>query len=94
MRKKIGQFIRKKAKATRKYWKGFNPIKLFKGYEKIVLTEEEKGALFLNTNCFETDVAETIISSHTGIPQGIVAEIINDAEYDIMGQVGLIHEYE
>ena len=86
--------MRKKIKRFCKYWKGFNPLKLIRGYKKIVLTEEEKGQLFLNTNCFETDVAERIISSHTGIPHGIVAEIINDAEYDIMGQVGLISDYE
>lgn len=86
--------MQKKIKSILNYWKGFNPIKLVKGYKKIVLTEKEKGEVFLNTNCFETLAAEKLISSRTGIPRGIVAEIINDAEYDVMGQVGLIKDYE
>lgn len=86
--------MRKKIKELRKFWKGFNLIKLLRGYKKIVLTKEEADKIFLKNNFLETDEMALVVSDRTGIPFGLVSEILNDAEFDVMGQVGLIKDYE
>lgn len=92
-RKYLKSSIKYAAKA-KDFWYGFNPAKIFLGYKKIKLTEKEKGDVFFNTNCLETNVMGRIVAKRTGIPYGIVDRILNNAEYDVMGQVGLIHDYK
>ena len=85
--------MRKKLKKLKKFWRGFNIVKLLRGYKTIKLTEEEKNDIFLRENWLNTDVMARVIADRTGIPFGIVFEILNDCEYDVMGQVGLIGDY-
>lgn len=84
----------KKLKELRKFWKGFNLFKLLRGYKRIVLTKEEAEKIFLKTRCLETDEMARVVSDRTGVPFGIASMLLNDAEYDVMGQVGLIKDYE
>lgn len=86
--------IAKKLQKVKKFWKGFNPIKIFMGYKRIELTRQEAEDIFLNTNCLETRNMARVIADRTGIPFGIVDRIVNDSEYDVFGQVGLISNYE
>lgn len=86
--------IAKKLQKVKKFWKGFNPIKIFMGYKRIELTRKEAEDIFLKTNCLETRSMARVIADRTGIPFGIVDRIVNDSEYDVFGQVGLISNYE
>lgn len=86
--------MRKKIEELRKFWRGFNLLKLLRGYKKIVLTKKEAEDIFLKGHCLETDEMAKVVSKRTGIPFGIVSEVLNDAEYDVMGQIGLIKDYE
>lgn len=85
--------MKKKIKKLRNFWRGFNIVKLLRGYKTIKLTEEEKNDIFLRENWLNTDAMAQVIADRTGIPFGIVFEILNDCEYDVMGQVGLISDY-
>lgn len=85
--------MRKKLKKLKKFWRGFNIVKLLRGYKTIKLTEEEKNDIFLRENWLNTVAMARVIADRTGIPFGIVFEILNDCEYDVMGQVGLIGDY-
>lgn len=84
----------KKLKELRKFWKGFNLFKLLRGYKRIVLTKEEAEKIFLKAHCLETDEMARVVSDRTGVPFGIASMLLNDAEFDVMGQVGLIKDYE
>ena len=83
-----------KAMDIMKFWKSFNPIKLLKGYKRIELTRQEAEDIYLRTGCVMTDDMVAVIADRTGIPYGIVYRIINDSEYDIFGQIGLLSNYE
>lgn len=83
----------KKSKGIKQFWEGFNIFKILRGYKKIVLTTEEAQRIYLRTKCVETDEMAHVIANRTGIPFGIVWEILNYAEYDVMGQIGLIKDY-
>lgn len=84
----------KKIRKFRNYWKGFNLLKLLRGYKRIVLTEEEKKNIFLRDHFLETDAMARVVSDRTGIPFGIVSMILNDAEFDVFSQIGLIRDPE
>ena len=86
--------MRKKIRKIRNYWKGFNPLKLLRGYKRIVLTEKEKKDIFLRDHFLETDSMARVVSDRTGIPFGIVSMILNDAEFDVFTQIGLIRDPE
>lgn len=85
--------MKKKLKKLKKFWRGFNIIKLLRGYKTIKLTKEEADDIFLRENWLNTDAMARVIADRTGIPFGIVSEILNECEYDVMGQVGLIGDY-
>lgn len=84
----------KKLQKVKKFWKGFNPIKIFMGYKRIELTRQEAEDIFLKTRCLETDKMARVIADRTGIPLGIVLRIVGDSEYDVFGQIGLMSNYE
>ena len=86
--------MKKELKELRKFWKGFNPIKLLRGYKRIVLTKEEADEIFLREHWFNTDEEARVVSNRTGLPFGITSMILNDAEFDVMEQVGLIKDCE
>lgn len=86
--------MRKKVKEIRKFWRGFNPLKLLRGYKEIVLTKEEAEDIFLRSHCLETDAMARVVSDRTGVPFGIAFMLLNDAEFDVMSQIGLIKDPE
>ena len=86
--------IAKKLQKVKKFWEGFNPIKILMGYKRIELTRQEAEDIFLKTGCLETDKMARAIADRTGIPLGIVLRIVGDSEYDVFGQIGLMSNYE
>ena len=84
----------KKVKEFRKFWRGFNLLKLLRGYKQIVLTKKEAEDIFLRDHFLETDAMARVVSDRTGVPFGITSMLFNDAEFDVMSQIGLIKDPE
>ena len=84
--------MKKKIKKIRKFWRGFNIVKLLRGYKTIKLTKEEAEDIFFRTHCLETDAMARVVSDRTGVPYGITHMILNNAEFDVMVGIGLIKD--